>query len=416
MNDDVERDDDVRGWLSSVEPPEMGLNVAGAIKAGQARVRRRRLAVTGAAAVAALAVAAVPAVAANLPRPGGGAPAPGAQSSAAASANPVSCTATPLAIPDGLKSKGARDGLVTVAAVDPSGRYVVAETHGSVNNSPAVVLWTDGEPVILPTEGESVTPVAVNAHGVVVGTGWLKAAPPMSGEFAWIYSGGKASRLTMPVGYTQDISINAVSEAGAVLGTVYTSGRSHQTVVLWPAGTPDQPQILSALSDKSIQGVWFGSDGEPVAWSRSSSNAVLWSADGKRRTLKVPAGASAWSLEAVRGSWAVGWAEIDKKSKTRGRPLTPLRWDLRTGALTTLPAGERKKAVDVDPAGDVLLWTSIVRADGREVELAAPDGRSPFAVGFTDSGTTVVGRTVVDEAVDIAQVGAVPEVETIWYC
>jgi len=409
MSDDVERDADVRGWLSSVEPPELRLTPAATIRAGRTRARRRRLVVSGAAAIAVLAVAAMPAVASNL-RQGGRTPAPSEQPGASASAAVV-CKATPLAVPDGLARKGALKNIVIATAIDPSGRYIVGRTHGSVNNSPAAVLWTDGKPAILPTEGEDVVPTAVNSHGVVVGRGWMKAAPPMSGGFAWIYRDGKASQLTMPSGYTQDLGSPTVNEAGAVLAIVYTPDRSHQAVVLWSAGATDQPQVLSALSDKSIRGVGFGTDGKPVAWSRSAKGPVLWSADGRHRTLPLVGGKSGWVVTTIRGPWAVGTAlpESGKVSQV------PLRWDLRGGELTVLPAARLGNAVDVNPAGDVLVWNEIVRADGRVVTLTVPAGRQAAAVGFSDAGTTIVGLVGPEkEATSPSEV--VPEVPTVWHC
>ena len=430
MHDRREHDGaDVRSWLAGVEPASpwpSPFDAAEAVRRGQSRRRRHRVAGAGAVAAAILVVAAVPALAGRSsgpdrpPSAASSSGAPSAKASATAQ-KPTECEIVGLPLPGGLAGRGvSQPSRVFVTAMDPTGNYVVAGAFAAANDLAAVILWHNRVPMVLPTAGAGMVmnAVAVNSHGVVAGTG------EVAGQgYAWVYRNGVVMKLPSADGYGRLVQVQAVNESGDVLGTALSESGDRSAVVVWPAAEPDQPQIQPALTGK-LEGFLAGAftDGGGVqAWSTtagspaSTSLRTLWSGDGRRRVLPLPDGFATGAISGVRGSWAFGEARKQTPSvsvsagnktgrvRTSGSAPTSVRWDLRTGTVEvvagTLPTYNMDlgvmpgfAATDGAAGGKSAIGYSALggNVNGQTFILPVPDGAaSPVAVN--SDGSVVAG-------------------------
>lgn len=429
MPDHQEHDTaDVRQWLAGVEPASpwpSPFDAGEAVRRGRLRRRRHRLAALGAVAAAVLALAAVPALAGlssgtrpSVPgasgRPSTGAP--------PAVRGPADCRIVDLPVPGGLAAAGVtQPSRVFVTAMDPSGSYVVAGAFGASNYLAAVILWHDRVPTVLPLGGpgpvESV--VAVNSRGVVAGTG------EAAGQgYAWVYRDGVFTRLPNVDGYHRLVEVDAVNDSGDVLGSALSESGDRSAVLVWPAADPGQPRVQSALTGKvdGLIAATYTDDGDIRAWSAAATSPAaaslrtLWSGDGRRRLLPVPAGFASAGISGVRGSWAFGTATrkvpasrqtpaggltpAGKKVRATGGGQVPVRWDLRTGTVEvvagTLPTynmdlGVMPAFAASEATGGGEAAPSFTALAGGRVFLLPASGGAASPVAVDDDGSVVAG-------------------------
>ncbi|MFI7429789.1 hypothetical protein ACIBPB_22585 [Micromonospora sp. NPDC049836] len=395
MNEEQE----LRARFEAVEVPPSRLEVDALVRAGRRRAFRHR-SFQGAGGVA-LATAVLLAAPSILTDAGGAQPAAGpadpsaATGPAARPATPpaptepavpasaggasraptapgVSCPVTELPVPPGMTD-------VAVAAVDPTGRYVVGNSTVGQNFRP--VLWTDGQPRALPVTAESVQATAVNPAGVVVG---LVQDGPV--EYVFRYEKGRYTRLRTPAGNWHVYPSPAINEAGDIVINAEPSGNvggKGSIVLLWRAGStaarklplPQGANAFAVTDDGTIVGAMYR-DGTAVA-------GYAWDQRGKGRKLAAPAGEKA-AAYAARGGWATGglWPS-----------QTAARWDLRTGKVDQLKTAGPGDAVNA--AGWVVAQGSLVSAGG-PVGLDVPSGQRAVAVAVSDTGL-VVGQARSDD-------------------
>jgi hypothetical protein len=397
-----ERADDVRVLLEAAHVPPAHADLARAIEAGTVVRRRRRYTAVAAATVFALAGTA--AVGQALDRTGRDdrMDVPIGETVTSPPAPFSACTVTALPRPAG---KGVLTGQVVA---DPTGRYAAAgvvRPDGSVR----AVLWTDGEPRVLPGGGGA-EPRAVSSTGVVVGIGSTTDGGPL----AWIYRDGSATTLAPVKGYEWWAPV-AVNERGDVTGEAWRGMRF--AVVSWPHGQPvDGPVLITKTGD--VRGSGVGADGTVVGTRGEGAAPYAWHPDGTGRALKLPPGAATGQVLAVRGHWAAGWVALPAESPPAesapadgpgvaphvqgnepdkrvldmlgkaaaggGKLVTaPARWDLRTGKVTHWP-DRTVPATAVNATG----WVAVPGDAGPVV--ISPDGKVTALPGPADSYPTAL--------------------------
>lgn len=240
----------------------------------------------------------------------------------------------------------------SVAAVDPTGRYVVMEGRGD-GPSTVVVVLRDGKPSTFTAPGE---PTAVNAAGTIVGSGNGHAN-------GWIRRNGRTSELATPDGFgvADPIAVNA---DGDVLGmaALALGELEGRRIVVWAADDPGTPRVLADRT--TPEAVDFGPDGTVVGnvGRLFDTAAVVWDPDGNPQPLPVPAGWTNSQVTLVRGDLAFG----------RARPPQAgywgIVWNLSTGAIDVWEPVSDAIPRDQFHMGNAEGW--FVVGD----KLTAPDG------------------------------------------
>jgi hypothetical protein len=446
----TEQETDVRNWLEAVEAPPPRLDLDEIVQIGRAQVhRRRQLAAGGSAAVALAVAAAVPMALRAWP-----------DSSApyiAADQYPsLHCTITSLLVPD----QETDPSSARVVAIDPTGRYVIGArmevVHENLSTDPeegvvgsmaarpgSAILWDNGEPMELPVLRGTAWPMDVNSEGLVVGTGEDGDQVP----YGWAYHEGDLTELTAPPGY-EFFDVDAVNEAGDVIGTVGPEdddSRPVGMVAVWPAGQWDEPYVIpgtdvSSVADITDAGVVVGN-----RFNESESGLTfqpyLWNPNGTGRYLRLPEGATSGEVSAVRGAWAVGYADMSVPADTveepagsvevSGAPATgaptdglatvtvPVRWDVRTGDVEVLdPSNGRDRsnayASGVSADGDVMLGFGqpLVYHDGEWFSVPLPGEGYLDLSAIDDTGTVIAGDLTRDPAPEAGPYRS----PVVWHC
>lgn len=374
----------MRALLRDVDFPEPRLDVATTIRTGQRR-RAGRWAATTAAGVGVLVAAAATVQLAPWDHPRGpdrSATRPTPATLPAA----LDCTVEPLPPPNGRTS-------AVATGIDPTGRYVIGMVDNDGSGPPRSVLWTDGQPQLLPAgaSGEE----AVNASGVVVGTLTTGA-----GGHAWIFRDGQLRNLPVPAGSEAgEVSINT---RGDVAGVLYHDGT--RVPIVWPADRPGSYRILASPGGGVIvRGI---TDSGVVVGGMQDGPPYRWEPNGTGSPMATPPGlTTGWVID-VAGTWAVGYFEERQASTDSAHPTptpTPghqaaVRWNLATGQATALGFDALPAAIDA--AGRVLIPESpprLVGPDGTMRALPAVAGYVfAHAAGISDNGT-VAGFVATDD-------------------
>jgi hypothetical protein len=404
MNDDNFELDaaDVRGWLSSVDPPPLRLDANRMVQAGRTTQKRRtRVRYGAAAAMAVVVVVAAPLALVHRPH-FDRKPAPGHQNSGAPASPSVSpsavlreCRVTKLPLPAGLAAHDVKNNSVEVTATDPTGTYVVAQTYGGFDASPVAILWTGTVPQILPTPGEHAVPTAVNRNGVVIGQGTMKSAQSgPDNDFAWVYRNGKVTKLAAPSGFPRNVAATAVNDAGDIVGSATSSNYKADVVVRWPAGQPDRPQTIGGLSNQQLYNAGYDTAGHPIAWASAfATPPALHREGGSVQALPKPSPLRWAVVVRVRGQWAVGHGGDDPQHAP-ARDSKPVLWDLphTTGTLLDAPGEGNPQAVSRN--GDVLFANVLLPHGVEAVTLPSLSRDYPVVGGrdLSDTATVVVGN------------------------
>jgi uncharacterized membrane protein len=306
----------------------------------------------------------------------------------------LSPTPTPSPPPASLKCEVARlasprpsETPTGVAAVDPSGRYIVGAYEQGASKNTAVVLWTDGAPQTF-TAGSNPIPHAVNAAGTVVGQARRNGV-----EAAWSYQNGRTSFLTVPKGATGTFAF-AINARGDVAGEAKFPGDKSSAVV-WPASTPGTVKVLAA-DTKWAKASGITDDGTVVGDLGDGDQPYLWRPDGRGEALAVPGGQTKGKAFGVQGDWAFGWAGM---ASSGGGEVQWARWNLRTGIVELLhdfsPSGIAADGTVSGTAGampfggEPALWRdgTIVKLPRLRPELTGADILSISADGKVVAGS-----------------------------
>ncbi|MCW6006346.1 hypothetical protein K1W54_17450 [Micromonospora sp. CPCC 205371] len=373
------RAQDVRVLLESANVPSPRVDLARAVRSGT-RVRRRRwYAATG--GVTALAVVGTFALTQALGSPLAQGP-DGVDTLVGDSAMPyTNCAVRALPMPDAQEFAG-------YVAADPTGRYAVgsvAERDGSTRP----VLWTDEKPRVLTVRAKSAEARDVNAAGVVVGS----ATAENGREFAWVYRDGRVSELKAP-GLSGSVMALAINERGDVLGNVWNPKTS--TTVVWQGddlGAVVRVRMSAGAGPRDI-----AEDGTLVGGSQADASArpgrpMAWALDGTPEPLDLPEGFTRGQATAVRGGWAIGWVSPERAPSA----LTPVLWELATGAVTAWE-DRAGRAEAVNAAG----WTVLASAPDGESAAVVRDGQlyelggsaNGFPMTLSDDGRRLYGTPI----------------------
>jgi hypothetical protein len=396
MDDD---DADVRAFLAGTDTPPSRVDLRTVVADGQRRVRRRWVvAVAGSSAVVLAGLVGVPAAIATVrgapvrgPAVGAGPSvsdsppdtaasskatlAPPDQATAPGTASPAAgaCAAHPLALPPGVQHAKA-------LSVDPTGRYVGGEEDGKTSRG---ILWTDGQPTILPIHEDAVEVDAVNEHGVAAGIAMDNAGKV---EYVFRYAGGKVTKLSNVAGYTHVFPAPAINAAGDIVVNAETSSSiegADSIAMIWKAGTTLAERIPLKTAD-NVMAITDGGTLIGAHYTNSeAAGAAAWTETGQEQRLDQPAG-TVGAAYAARGTWATGglWNEGTARSLA-GTPL----WNVKTGAVTVLPGGV---ANAVNSSGVVVSDNSELLRAGRPAQpLPQPPAGRNFAAALSDTNLVV---------------------------
>lgn len=356
--------------MAVVETPPTALAVDDLVRAGRRRAfRRRATGATGGIAVLAVAVLAIPLAVNRVGAHQGGSPMQPAAANATTSPSPTaaSCRMSTLPVPAGQKDVG-------IDAIDPTGHYIVG--HALKGQDFVPILWTDGQPQVLPVHGKSVELSGVNASGVVTGT---VTDVVLTEEKVFRYANGTITFLHNPAGHWHSYPVPAINAAGDVvvnIEPVGNSGGAGSKILLWRAGQKT-PEILPLPTEADA--FTITDDGHVVGGTYADGlgkDAYLWDLQGNGRKLETPAGQTAIA-QGARGDWVVGgyWPS-----------QAVALWNLRTGTVTTVPDAGPGEKVNID--GWVVASGSVFR-DGVKVQLPVSDGHAAAAVDVSDTGLIV---------------------------
>jgi hypothetical protein len=406
-------DHDVREWLreATADALTSGFDADRTIR--RARVRRRNRfaagATSGVAGLAVVALLTVPALHGRETVTAAASAYPSATVSASRppAAQVTTCVITDLPMPDGLGARGVtHPSQAFVTAMDPTGAYVVANAFDSHYYAAAVILWHNRVATVLPTHGLGgvvASTMAVNAHGVVAGTG---EAPGAVG-FAWVYRDGVVTRLSDVPGYSRLVQVYGVDDSGDVLGTALSVAGDHSIVIVWPAAAPEHPRIQSALTDRlgELVGAGYDGNGQLYAWSLTAKTPTVFTSDGRQHRLALPDGFTAGGVTGVHGSWAVGVVSRTWPMQ-RGRTLTPdpdhepvpVRWNLGGGPAVIIDGSVMTTEETLEPAfvttktrSAVAGYTVLDGSFANRLFVLPTDGDVSTPVAVSDDASTIAG-------------------------
>jgi hypothetical protein len=239
------------------------------------------------------------------------------------------------------------------------------------------ILWTNGQPQVLPKLGDWVSATAVNASGVVVA---VAGAKDKWADSVVRYTAGVPAKLQPPAG-TWRFELAKINAAGDVLVNATRPGKADSrvdAVLLWKAGSttavklplPAGAEGYGLTDNGTIVGVV--SSGPDTADLRS----YAWDQHGKGRALPGPAGQTS-AVSDVAGAWATGnlWPSG-----------AVARWDITTGKVSELPVDS--PANGVNAKGWIASNGTVLRTDAN-VELRAANGVKGDALDVSDNGLVI---------------------------
>ncbi|HWS31965.1 MAG TPA: hypothetical protein VN408_04395 [Actinoplanes sp.] len=376
----------LRERLNAVVVPPMELVMDRVVEEGGRAARRRRTVTVSAAAVVSLGLlAAVPALMPGARNDGGLSPAGRNTPTAALSVAPTALTCTRT----GVLEKPGNAGEITVAATDPTGRYVVG--NGTKGQNFVPYFWADGKVHRVAYPEASGEMIDVNSSGVAVGRGSDGGGGT---DTFFRYADGRITELQMPPGDWTTHGWPQINTAGEVLATVQPKESSEgrgAVILLWPGGSakpeklplPSNATSDSIADDGTVVGVLrnrAGRDGYdtknmqslPAGTAPDGTLAYVWDRAGKGRQLETPAGySSAGYSISIDGAWATGglWNNAPGSAQ---EPESAL-WNVASGKLVAKVAN-----TDVGMAvstGGLFLDQKGVVFDGGEPVAFAEDSR-----------------------------------------
>ncbi|MBV1855026.1 hypothetical protein [Catellatospora tritici] len=356
--------------------------------------RRRRHLRAGAIAAAALAIALVAGVS-LWPRDAHQAVEPLAPSASpppsAPPGLPASCTVARLPLPSGLHNG-------SVSAADPTGRYLVGSASTGVTKN-ALLYWEGDSVRRLSLPGQAQGFTDVNSSGVAIAGTLLHEEE----DSAWIYRNGRLTRLK-----GADAQAVAINSSGVVVGIMTTRKVRFGNPTLHPVrwATPDaDPEPLplppghwpagagvSGLDDDGTILMNVGTlteDGRSFALRPDGS----WQELSLSLTVDGRHGVAAHG-GSIRNGWVLGMMYFD--GPLAGGPrMTAVVWNLRTGAVSRLPAG--LWGGQINAQGWVARWTggTAVTSGTDLLPLPTLSGVSaefdPVVSSISDDGRVLAG-------------------------
>ncbi|MEV4846896.1 hypothetical protein AB0K20_27215 [Micromonospora matsumotoense] len=256
-------------------------------------------------------------------------------------------------------------------AIDPTGRFIAgtALRVEGTRNRDLLLVWDRDRLSTL--ESPLVSAVSdVNAHGVVLGNGWIDAR-----SRPWVFRNGTLTLL--PVAPSQSVGASAINEVGDIVGAAADGTTGHYHPLRWPAARPgtvetlDVPRTDARPVGITPDGTIVGNAGDFAQWT-----AWVRRPDGRVADLTVP-GARTAVVDAAAGHWAVGRVDLGGPQEMR------VRWDLRDRSWSRL-ADELDLVTDVNARGVVVGGDRIARGGTSRV---LPGGTG--AESIADTGTVV---------------------------
>ncbi len=312
-----------------------------------------------------------------------------------------------------------------VTAVSSNGLLAgIAEDRHGVSQP---VIWRGGRVERLHLGLTAAMPTGVNAHGIVVGTGYDGSRQLL---VAWWWADGRPHRLGVVPG---DIAQPAaIDDSGRVVGSLVADEEhadgpgadedSRAAVWRTPASLPRELPALpgdtsaeaeAIAPDGTVAGVSLGEVGSPV----------VWNPDGRVHALASPDGGASG-----RGG---GVAGFDERSRPLGYVAVPggtvaERWD-GDGHGVNITLAPDLNGVAVDGAGGVVTGSAAIAVRGggtRSQAMVWEAGRSSIlpplqARGFagvagTANGVAALGRQILVAGFSADAVGARRPTE--WRC
>ncbi|WP_433220652.1 hypothetical protein ACQP00_18420 [Dactylosporangium sp. CS-047395] len=354
--------------LRDLDGPGTALTADGLLRAGRARVRRRRQAVVGLAAVLVLVLTVGSAAIAGLrqpPQPADrGRPYP-APTSGLPSA-PPNCDVQMLPLPSGVEGTGP-------PVIDSTGHWAA----GLMDTHTGVVIWRDG--VILSVDGDEQVQYlhAVNASGTAVGTA------NVAGRSAAVTFTDRMNVLPLPGGVPVSASLSGsgINAAGTVVG--YYTAAEVSKPVLWRDGKAE----LLTVPGGSGAALWISDDGWVggiVGRLYDAYRPYVWRPDGTGFELPLPDGVGKGMVNAIAGEWAVDFDNhVRWRLTTPGTPA-PQPFSVAQGIYVRALAADG--TVTLSGSKMAAVW-----GFGDLVGLALPAGFSKYQMGGISADGRVIG-------------------------
>ena len=243
--------------------------------------------------------------------------------SAPTSAAAASSVITALPVPEGTNFS-------RVNGVDPTGRFLAGFVGSDTVGQAAV--WHEGALTLLSVPLDSPRAGAVNAAGVVVGTGFVAGS---GSSQAWRVADGHYLELAVPEGGTESSAVGINADGDILLGFLDTNGTGQVAV---RSGRTGALRTLSLPAGYSAIPAGISDDGTVTARASALDGAgpdrsFVWNAHGVRRELPGTAAGASVDVRASAGRWATGF-QFDPAAGT----VSQLRWDLRRRSARPLPA------------------------------------------------------------------------------
>ncbi|WP_433062506.1 hypothetical protein [Dactylosporangium sp. CS-033363] len=356
--------------LRDLDGPGTALTAEGLVRAGRARVRRRRQAVAGLAAVLVLVLTVGTAAVAGLQQPphpaDRGRPYPGPMSGLPPA--PAACDVQMLPLPSGVEGTGP-------PVIDSTGHWAA----GLMDDHTGVVIWRDG--VVFGVDGDEQVQYlhAVNSSGTAVGSA------NVAGRAAAVTFTDRMNVLPLPAGMPVTTSLwgTGINGAGTVVG--YTTASSNVSKpVLWRDG---KAELLAVPGGGSGAANWISDDGWVgglVGQVYDAYRPYVWRPDGTGFELPLPAGVGKGMVNAIAGEWAVDFDNhLRWRLTTPGTPL-PQPFGVADGIYVRALAADG--TVTLSGSKSASLW-----GFGDPVDLPLPAGFSKYQMGGISADGRVIG-------------------------
>jgi hypothetical protein len=207
---------------------------------------------------------------------------------------------------------------VVVTGTDSRGNY-----SGHVNTTPPyrqVVLWTNGEPRIMPPP-DNVGPAVLSVDENTAGTVLVQASTPTGTDSrVFTFSGGHTGagvyhELPQPEGH-HNARVSAINDRGDVVGSARRIADDHSVAVWWPASGA-APVVIDSPDLSWTGAMDVDEDGTILL---SNGYRILWWRDGEITSLHDPTNPVIG--RAVRGGRAIGTFLAAEPEPPRGAVWT----------------------------------------------------------------------------------------------
>lgn len=297
-------------------------------------------------------------------------------------------------------------------AIGSSSNGLVIGIADTAVGGSAPVLWRGGQPTQLTIPLDAVAPAAVNASGVVVGTGYDAANEVLVG---WWWQDGQYHPLPVKPG---DIAIpSAISDSGIVAGALVADEEhsdgpgadEDERPAVWPSVTTTPHELALPAGargghafaigpDGTAGGVALADDATPVLWSPNGAPKALPTLSGKGGVvLGIDSTGQALGQSSVAdGTHAVTWAAAGAVADVGAAAAGPKSSASSGIAGVTVGAGSSPSFRGERPQAVIWIGKSArILPPGSDGQFTGVSG-SASSVSRQGANTVVIGYSAAD--------------------